>query len=49
MACASENVTESLPNVLIILTDDQGWGDLSHSGNPHLQTPNIDQLAANGI
>ncbi len=36
------------PNVLFILTDDQGWGDLSINGNQNLQTPNIDQLAKNG-
>ncbi len=33
------------PNVLVIITDDQGYGDLSLHGNPHLQTPHIDQLA----
>ncbi|HSI76483.1 MAG TPA: sulfatase-like hydrolase/transferase, partial [Lunatimonas sp.] len=37
------------PNVVIILTDDQGWGDLSHSGNTNLSTPNIDQLATQGV
>ena len=36
------------PNVLVILTDDQGWGDLSLNGNTNLSTPNIDQLAADG-
>ncbi|MEZ6127978.1 MAG: arylsulfatase [Planctomycetaceae bacterium] len=36
------------PNVLVILTDDQGWGDLSVNGNTNLETPNIDQLAAAG-
>ncbi|MGI9240367.1 MAG: sulfatase-like hydrolase/transferase, partial [Verrucomicrobiales bacterium] len=36
------------PNVVVILTDDQGWGDLSASGNSNLSTPNIDQLAAEG-
>ena len=36
------------PNVLVILTDDQGWGDLSVHGNKNLTTPNIDQLAAEG-
>ena len=36
------------PNVLVILTDDQGWGDLSRSGNSNLSTPNLDQLAADG-
>jgi arylsulfatase A-like enzyme len=37
------------PNVIIILTDDQGWGDLSMNGNPNLQTPNVDALGKNGI
>lgn len=36
------------PNVLIILTDDQGWGDLSLHGNTNLSTPNIDGLARGG-
>ncbi len=36
------------PNVIIILTDDQGWGDLSFHGNTNLKTPNIDRLAGNG-
>ena len=36
------------PNVVVILTDDQGWGDLSINGNTNLQTPNIDQLARDG-
>jgi arylsulfatase A len=37
------------PNVLLIMTDDQGYGDLSLHGNPHLKTPNIDRLAAQGV
>ena len=37
------------PNVLIILSDDQGWGDLSLNGNPNLNTPHIDNLAINGV
>ncbi len=36
------------PNVLVILADDQGWGDLSVSGNSNLSTPNIDSLAHDG-
>ncbi len=34
------------PNVLLILTDDQGYGDLSCHGNPHVKTPNVDRLAS---
>ncbi len=40
---------QPLPNIVIIMADDQGWGDLSLHGNPNLSTPNIDALAANGI
>ena len=36
------------PNVVVILTDDQGWGDLSLHGNPNLSTPNIDAMARDG-
>ena len=37
------------PNVILILTDDQGWGDLSGNGNLDLTTPNIDQLGRSGV
>jgi arylsulfatase A-like enzyme len=36
------------PNVVVILADDQGWGDLGVSGNTNLKTPNIDSLARDG-
>jgi arylsulfatase A-like enzyme len=36
------------PNVLVILADDQGWGDLSGNGNTNLRTPHIDSLAKEG-
>ena len=36
------------PNVVVILADDQGWGDLSLHGNTNLRTPNIDSLARDG-
>ena len=32
------------PNIVLIYTDDQGYGDLSCHGNPVLQTPNFDRL-----
>ena len=36
------------PNFIVIMTDDQGYGDLSCMGNTDFCTPNIDALAANG-
>ncbi len=42
--CASEH-----PNVLVILTDDQGYGDLGSHGNRVLRTPNLDRLAQEGV
>lgn len=38
----------SRPNILIVLADDQGWGDLSCHGNTNLSTPHIDSLAGSG-
>jgi len=36
------------PNILIILVDDLGWGDLSSYGAPDLETPHVDRLVASG-
>jgi arylsulfatase A len=36
------------PNVLLILADDMGWGDVRSHGNPDAETPHLDRLAANG-
>jgi N-acetylglucosamine-6-sulfatase len=42
-------VSLSKPNVLFILTDDQRYDALGCMGHPHLKTPNIDRLAAEGL
>jgi arylsulfatase A-like enzyme len=48
LATGSSHADDSKPNVIVILTDDQGWGDLSVSGNTNLATPHIDSLARDG-
>ncbi|NJB70326.1 arylsulfatase A-like enzyme [Saonia flava] len=45
---SQEKVTRK-PNIVFILADDQGWGDLSFNGNKNVQTPNIDSIAHNGV
>ncbi len=40
--------TRKRPNVVVILADDQGWGDLRIHGNVNLRTPHIDSLARDG-
>ena len=37
------------PNIIFLLTDDQGYGDLSCHGNPVLKTPNLDKLHAQSV
>ena len=37
------------PNVLVVLGDDLGWGDLSSYGAPTIRTPRLDELAASGV
>lgn len=49
-ACGQQaRVPDQQPNVVFILADDLGWGDLSCYGQKHFNTPNIDNIAARGI
>ena len=45
---AEQQATAERPNVVFILSDDQGWGDYGFMGHPHLETPNLDRLASAG-
>lgn len=47
--CSSCNAQQTKPNIIIILADDLGYGDLSCYGQTQFSTPNIDQLATDGI
>ncbi len=46
--CEETEPYTSLPNIIIIFTDDQGYGDLGSFGATEFLTPNLDQMAANG-
>ena len=45
----NERAKEKKPNIIIIYTDDVGYGDVSSYGATRVETPNIDQLALNGL
>ena len=42
-------IASDKPNIIVVMTDDQGYGDLSCHGNPVLKTPNLDQLYAEAV
>jgi arylsulfatase A len=49
ISCTPGSKTEPLPNIVYILADDLGFGDLSCYGQKKLSTPNIDRLAREGM
>ena len=48
LVLAGSAQAENPPNVLFIMTDDQGYWDTGTTGNPHIDTPAMDRLAAEG-
>ena len=49
IGCKTDDYTANSPNIIIIYTDDLGYGDVSAYGKGTLNTPNIDKLANEGI
>lgn len=47
--CGSPLRAASRPNVILLMADDLGWGDLGFNGNPVIRTPNLDAMAAAGL
>ncbi|WP_395751177.1 sulfatase-like hydrolase/transferase [Prosthecobacter sp.] len=49
MQVAGMAAPDEPPNIVLVMADDQGWGDMGYNGHPHLKTPNFDALAKEGI
>ncbi|MFO1007412.1 MAG: sulfatase [Planctomycetaceae bacterium] len=49
LICPSILRAEAPPNVVLIISDDQGWRDYSFMGHPAIQTPHIDRLASESL
>ncbi len=49
LATSSVHAAPTKPNIVLVMADDQGWGDTGYNGHPELKTPNLDQLAASGL
>ena len=47
-ACSKEQ-KDTAPNIILIMADDLGYGDLPSYGNSQIQTPNLDFLASEGV
>ena len=46
---AKQQTEQKLPNVIFLIGDDVGYGDLSCYGHASIQTPNVERLAAQGL
>lgn len=47
--CTNENASDNPPHIVLVMADDQGWGDMAYNGHPVVKTPNFDNLAASGL
>ena len=45
----NDKLDYNYPNVILVITDDQGYGDIGYNSNPHIITPNLDKFASESI
>lgn len=49
LSCKSSEVGNTQPNIILVMSDDQGWGQVGYYDHPILKTPNLDQMAQKGL
>ncbi len=49
VALSAATAVADKPNIILVMADDQGWGQVGYNGHPVLKTPNLDAMAANGL
>jgi arylsulfatase A-like enzyme len=49
VACATDPRKSWKPNIVLVMADDQGWGDTGYNGHPFVQTPALDAMAKDGF
>lgn len=47
--CRADESAAGRPNIVLCMTDDQGWGDVSYNGLKKIRTPSLDAMAASGL
>lgn len=49
MPARENELKQDLPNIILVMSDDQGWGDVGYNGNPILKTPHLDKMAETAV
>lgn len=49
VSSCSAQITKNRPNIILVMADDQGWGDTAYNGHPFVKTPNMDDMAKKGF
>lgn len=49
VAVAVSAAAADRPNIVLLMADDQGWGETGYNGHPHLKTPVLDEMARTAL